>query len=390
MPYFFLSSAPGEEEIFVERFFRDLSAAVRQRAPDSANDVGFIDRRTGDAYPWPADLRLALTTCQTFVALCSPAYFLSASCGRAWQVFTDRLRRHALTTGTQVAALIPVVWSSDGLPTDAFDEAGLVIQPQLTPGNEDLRVLIRIRSHRSAYRAFVAALAHRIVEAAHSQHLTPSPPGTTIDDVVSAFDRQPRWADGDKKPVRVHFVVAAGTREQMASIRSDLQFYGDIREDWAPYRPRVPQPLASQARGVAARCSFDSEVAAIEAIGEQLKAARERNELVVLLVDAWATQLESLTSALRGIDGLHDAEIAVLVSASRDDPETVEHRRRLASGVRRTFPVAIGRQDATFRTEIDTATQFDDDLVRALGEVNGRRRRRAASGPTRRPILGGP
>lgn len=391
--YFFLSSAPEEEEIFVERFYHDLSSEVRERAPaTSTRDVGFLDLRRLDSHPWPPDTRAALSTTQTFVPLCSAAYFLSSTCGRAWSVFIDRLRRHELETGHRSRALIPVTWSAYGLPADALDEAGLDIVPHRTPGNEDLRVLIRLRSHRSAYRAFVASLAHHVVEVAHGQRLSPSPPGTDVDQAASAFDLRPRWAEAEDAPQRVHFLVAAGSREQMRQVRTDLQYYGADSGEWAPYRPTAAEPLADLARGIAARCHFGSEVAPIEAIEDHLAAARQRNGIVVLLVDAWATQLEMLRETLRGIDERHDMEVAILIPESREDSETRRHSGELASAVRRALPAGVRRNDPTFRTGIESVSRFDADLVRALAEVSYRQRlprgSRAASGV--RPILRGP
>jgi FxsC-like protein len=392
MPYFFLSSAPDEDEIFVERFFRDLSSEVKERAGlGSTIDIGFSDHGSGDGQPWPGDVRTALTTCQTFVALCSPAYFLSDRAGRAWHVFADRLRRHTLSTGTPLPALIPVIWSNDGLPADAFEEDGVFIEPHRTPGNEDLRVLVRLRSHRSAYRAVVASVAHRIVETADAQRLAPSPPGLNLENVVSAFERQPRWSRDEHRPRHVNFLIAAGTREQMESIRNDLQFYGERREDWSPYRPVTPQPLALIARGIAARCALESGVAGIDKLAEHLRSPRRDDEIVVVLVDAWATQVESVSTKLRDVDRDTGSGVAILVSLSRDDPETVRHRPRLAAAIGRTFPVAADRHE-TFSQNIGTVTQFDDELVRVLAAANARlrHRRRPGQGPARRPILGGP
>jgi FxsC-like protein len=89
--------------------------------------------------------------------------------------------------------------------------------------------------------------------------------------------------------------------------------------------------------------------------------------------------------------------VAVLVPANRDDPETKDHRRQLTVGVQSALPQSARRRDPLFRTDIETAGGFDDDLAAALEEAQnrifgkGRLFRRPAGGPANsRPILEGP
>ncbi|MFB9356850.1 TIR domain-containing protein, partial [Actinoplanes nipponensis] len=92
MLYFFLSYARGRDDVYVHQFFQDLSQEVRALAglgPEA--EVGFLDHRSiqpGDV--WPETLVDALSRCQAFLALCSPAYFLSEPCGREWAIFAER------------------------------------------------------------------------------------------------------------------------------------------------------------------------------------------------------------------------------------------------------------------------------------------------------------
>jgi FxsC-like protein len=192
-------------------------------------------------------------------------------------------------------------------------------------------------------------------------------------------------------------VVAAGTREQMRIVRQDVGFYGERQEDWAPYQPAVPQPLATRARVVAAERLWGSEVVPIDALGEQIAQAQERNEIVVVLVDAWVTRLEIFRRALAIFDDADQPTVVVLVPASRDDLETSRHRTDLRAGVLAILPHCAGRRGPMFRTEIETAGRFDEDLAAALEEAQnrifgkGRVFRRPVGGPANsRPILEGP
>jgi FxsC-like protein len=397
MSYFFLSRAEDDDDFFIERFFADLSTEVRNRAevvrPD---EVGFLDTPPDGGPRWSTDISRALTTCQTFVALCSGRYFLSDRCGRAWGVFADRLRRHELATGVRVPALIPVVWSSDGLPPDAFEHDGLDLVPHRTPGDEDLRVLLRVRSNRIEYRAFVTSLARRVVEVAQAYRLPPAPIGTDLDAARNVFELNPRWVGATEKPRTVHFVVAAGTRAQMQTVRADTHFYGDRPEDWAPFAPAATQPLAVFARGAAAQRMLAPDVVSLDLLHDRVSVARERNDIVVVLVDAWATRLDSFRSSLADLAKYDDDRVAVLVTASADDPETARHRDELRVAVAQTLADRSGR-DALTGLDVTSVKGFTEILGGLLAEAqrrlyhSGHVFRRAAARPVRsRPILGGP
>jgi FxsC-like protein len=218
-----------------------------------------------------------------------------------------------------------------------------------------------------------------------------------LDSAENVFQTRPRWDGDDDRPQRVHFVVAAGTRQQMLQIRKDVQFYGERREDWAPFCPTTSQPIADHARTVAADRLLGSEVVSIDAVEEHLAAARDRNEIVVLLVDAWATRLEALRQALHEVARRHDAEFAVLVPANQEDSETVTHHGELKTAMLRTFSGPAGRRTATLNLEIESVDGFDKDLVRVLTDARHRIyrtgrvfRRPATPGSRARPILNGP
>jgi len=106
---FLVSSAPGEDDIFVTRFFHDLSNAVRSAlGKDGPTEVGYLDLGGAGEPQWPADARAALATCGTFVALCSTRYFLSPHCGRSWSVFAGRLREFRRRKGSPARCLLVV------------------------------------------------------------------------------------------------------------------------------------------------------------------------------------------------------------------------------------------------------------------------------------------
>jgi FxsC-like protein len=397
-PYFFVSSAPGEDDIFVARFFHDLSDAVRSvlGKDGPADVVGYLDPGGTGEPQWPADAQAALATCGTFIALCSTRYFLSPHCGRSWNVFAGRLREFRRRAGSPARCLLAVPWAAGLEMTDLPDADDL--QPQVvgSPSGEEIGVLIRLSSHRAAYRAYVDTLARHAVDAHRRYRLPAARPDEGLDAVSDAFHSHPRRHGGDERGTHVSFAVVAGTREQMRRVRANTTSYGDRREDWAPYQPAVSQPLVDRAAAVAAARRIGSEVVPLESLPDRVGAARRRGEIVVLLVDAWATQLDELRAVLRATD-TGDEGAAVLVPTNYDDPETNEHRGLLRVAVLAAFPGRGRRPDLTFHPEVTTVDRFDADLAVAIVEAQSRLRRSGAAVPVRpgaspsaRPILGGP
>ncbi|GAA4458903.1 FxsC protein [Phytohabitans houttuyneae] len=394
MRHFFLSYSPGDDDLYVARFFLDLSEAVRRTLGEgSEREVGFLDHGNANDH-WPSEIRNELSSCQTLVVLCSPKLFLDERCGRVWTVFSDRLRAYQSATGRGAPALIAVPWSTRDLPVVAEGDG---IDVTVQESTEDLRVLIRLHSYRGAYQDFVTGLARRVVETTKAHRIPQALPGVDLRTASNAFEPWQRRQRGSRGPQYVHFVVAAGTRDEMRVVRQDLGFYGERQEDWAPYHPAIAQSLAARAREIAAERLFGSEVVPIGAIGDQVALAQERNEIVVVLLDSWVVGLESFRRVLATFDQVEDSAVAVLVPTSREDAETSGRRAELRVAVRDVFPHCARRRDTLFRLEIETPHRFDLDLAAALEEAQnrifakGRIFRRPADGPANaRPILEGP
>lgn len=397
---FFLSYAAHDDDSYTLRFFRDLSGRVRELARTDG-DVGFVDARNVDNEPvWSAPAWDALTSCRTFVALCSPRYFLSARCGREWSIFAARLRRYEQANGRSAPALLPVLWSGEDVPRQ-FDEVG----------HEPLRQLIRLRSLRPRYEAYVTGLARQIVACSDAHDIPPADPDLDPTTAPNAFDPAGSARGVDSAPgvdpvppslasspaQQVHFVVAAGTLAEMGAVRNDLRYYGERGQDWAPYRPAQPAPLVTHARAIAADRLFGSDVADLDGLADRLDQAHRNNDIVVLLVDSWATKLSAYQRILADFDGRADSAVAVLAPENGADAETVRHRGELRARLTGTLAQSIARSDQLVRIEIDSAESFECDLRLALEEAQNRIfshgrvfRRPTGDEPADRPILQGP
>ena len=137
-------------------------------------------------------------------------------------------------------------------------------------------------------------------------------------------------------------------------------------------------PIASYASDIAAEQSFRSETVGLDQLMERLDFAYRHNQLVVLLLDAWAAKIEEHRSLLEACDGWHsdpeEASIpAVMIPGNHDDQETRQHWRSLTRELRTIF---INRytdsDDRLFRPSVLSYPAFEADLKVALGVAQNR------------------
>jgi FxsC-like protein len=406
--YFFISYARGDEDDLVRQFYNDLSVEVRVRAGLHRDaEVGFIDARMKAGTIWSTELADALSQCRSFIALLSPRYFLSRPCGQEWQIFSDRVARYEEEMGMDPSVLKPLLWVP--LPPAKMHPVAARIQfSSDLLGDTCVRQLMRLQRHQDAYREFVFELAGQIVESAETH---PIPEGHGYPDLESAPSvfhspppSRPESLNGSEgaaalDPLTVHFVVAALTRSKALSVRSDRAVYGDRPRDWAPYHPTRSSPLAEYASGIAESRSLASRVADLEELAERAELASQHNQIVVLLVDAWVTEIEEAAQALTAYNTreIRDREptTAVLIPRSLDDRETVAHWRRLSEECRRIFQ-RTSDDEELYRSNIPTFQAFEQDLPAVLEVavnrmfVSGHIQREPPDGGTDRPILDAP
>jgi FxsC-like protein len=165
----------------------------------------------------------------------------------------------------------------------------------------------------------------------------------------------------------VHFVVAAPARHELDHVRRNLEFYGESPLDWAPYQPSLDSPIVDYARTIAAEHSLESDITGIDRLTELFNQANVNNQMVVMLVDAWATRLNGHRAALAECN-TRDAQTdepttAVMVPSNHADSETREHWRQLSDSLRSILVNRVtSGDDRMFRSSILTHTAFDADL----------------------------
>jgi FxsC-like protein len=356
-------------------------------------DVRSLD--TGDR--WSDDLRLALGASTCLLALTSPMYLNSVFCGKEFQVFSDRLASYQQWTGTRPPSLLALRWE----PTTTVP--GEVAAIQYGHGDfgpeykaHGLRFLVRLRANDESYDLLLGHLAARIVQLAEEFPLERDRTVPEFSEVTAAFpavlpDRE------EALPVDVlhtYFVVAAGDRRSMESLRTDLGFYGLSPEAWAPFRPDLRQPIAYHARIVATGKGLATSVAGWDAcdLVQLLEWAAARNQIVVLIVDAWSERLPGVRALLHMCDQSSGEAMVVAVPFSATDAETID-QPDLAAALFTVFRRRRG-DPKLFLPLIPDHTRFGTELLRALAVAQNRILSGPAVGPIRPnttlPRLGGP
>lgn len=440
-PLFFFSYARADDDGYVKRFYADLVAEVQRQSGHRGDDVGFRDLTTMQAGSlWRDELTEALRLTRTFVALCSPTYYASEYCGKEWSAYRLRLEKHRGEQGVYPPTLLPVIWVPGGQVPDvvaeiqyADEELGEVY------AREGLHFLLRLTRYRDEYQEVVIRLARRVVALAEKFDPAAISEPLDLDALPSAFVhtpppnpvRPPRGAYGSKSsagtsgraprtgsagtssgaktgtrartatvrggPQHVNFVVAAAASRDMVDHRRDLQHYGPEPYDWAPYRPQLDQRICVFAQSVASDRNLTSGLAPTDEIENLLDQAAEENQLVVLLVDPWATRIAAVRESLSTYDRRNEPTSAVMVPMSSSDPETLERYDELIRELQQTLSRNLQRGETQLRIEIANPEAFQRELTEALAEAQARVfrsgrvvRRAGGDAVSERPVLGIP
>jgi len=326
--YFFLSYARKDEAAYVKKFSNLLRNEIRMKTGlDSSEEIGFLDTSDIDlGRPWPEALSTALTESHTFLALCSPTYFRSDYCGREWAALAQRIERHEQLYGVRPPVLLPLIWvrntKLDSVAAElqyTTDDLGQTYQ------REGLLNCMRHGEYISQRRRLIETLAEKIVWLANNYRLAPPAAPLSINSLQSPFTRASHQGARSAETSRlVYLVVAAASKSGMRGLRQSLDYYGRASRDWAPYHSDLRDPVASFASGIAQELDFHTEILPIEQLDARLDEIRLRNQMVVLLVDAWSTKLEKKRAALQRFDDRNDPTSAVMVPMNHQDHETVD------------------------------------------------------------------
>jgi FxsC-like protein len=353
------------------------------------------------------DVAAAVSSCKVFVPIYSPHYFDREFTGQEWHAFDRRLAEHETRTGRRPDAIVPVWWlpSRRGVPPVAASVQHGASLTATDHHQRGLRYLLQRKASRDDYIEILVSLADRIL------HVAEDPPAAmTFADLSKLPNAFERTGDNESPPVdpagepagepaagprHVNFLIAARGRDEMRVQREDLDVYGENWADWRPYYPGCTDRVAVRAQHEATAQDMTTSAEGVsEALFDALERAKERNELVVLLVDPWAVELPDYQALLRRLDDIRSTHTAVLVPwEPADVPPSVR-----GTALRDKLLAVLGgwadAGDHAFRGELGSIEAFVESLQQVLVALRARvvnraevSRRAAEAGPALRPSL---
>lgn len=399
--YFFSYSRADAPDRLVYDFYEALCQELAVRGGIQPGDVGFLDHNLPPGVEWSASTGAALSNCNVFVPLFSPNYFTSPYCGREWHAFRARLSAHQTVTGESLASVVPVWWvpllgeppANAGRLQDTRDRFGQEYR------KDGLRYLMQLKDNRDKYTDFLVRFTELVLIAGRTPPMVVEP--VDLVSLPDAFAAEPNPAGQPHRSSasrtgtkRVIFVVVATGHDRMRAIRTaSLDVYGDDWEDWRPYHPGCPDPIALRAQGVAMDQRLLSWFRpADEDLFDLLDTAERRRELVVLIVDPWAVELPEYRPLLTRLNGRRYGNTAIVVPWEEAEPDSA-----IRDGLYLRLENWTDTGDQMFRDDIRSMEEFESKLAQVLVDVRSRILRKAEvarrvreAGPTSRPLLTGP
>ena len=390
MFYFFLSYAREDANPYLRQFYEDLSEEVRAlEGLDRDVTVGFFNgQEIEPGRFWDEAVAEALSSCRTFVCLLSRAYVNSVYTGKELEAFRRRLQASGQPTpppadGQTPSPIIPVLWCS---PESLAHLPAVLSRVQQTSeafagvyDEEGLYYLMKLNRYRDEYRDFVRHFAEVVVKSGRSQPLDAGSAALpSLSEVESAFHPRAGAESAEAAelsgsgPRFVNFVFVAGRRDEMTAVRRNVDAYGDYGGDWVPYRAAESMPAELYAQQCAAADgALCAALAADEHFTERLAEAKERNQLVIILVDAWTLRLEHYARLMREYDA-HNFLNSVVLVIWDDDAETAHNRAALEMAVHHTFPRKSLDDTPYFRNNVGSPDALRKELSVALSKVRRR------------------
>jgi len=393
MPYFFFSyacaNAQGVADAYVSKFFDDLVFEIQQKAqPPVPGEIGFRDwDNIGPGDNQPLKLIEGLRTSKVFVPLYTPLYFTREACGKEWQAFTERLVEHARisTNPQQLPPLIMPVWWAPvdlqkcGLPESitslkyTYDHLGHEYEFGEKYQNEGLLQLLQLDD--SDYKKFVTRFAMRMREVC-SAHVLTDAQALDWRTLPNAFrPTAAPTAPAPAGPGHVEFLIAAGCASQFAHVPARQACYGDRPENWRPYHPQFVKRIGPLVQATAAAADLTSLLVDVgPGLRDRLRQAKNKQNIVVLIVDPWSLDVANIADHLSEYDELDLWNCTAFVTWNVDDPETQQKSEELKQRVVEIFEnkTAPGRGTNSFRDDINSLKKLEGSLADALVQIQRR------------------
>jgi len=176
-PVFYVSFARSDADKYFQKFISDLSMELSFL---QAQQVSlFHDLSVGE--DWAKTVGNAVRTCKVAICILTPAYFLSESCGKEFEVF---LRRSEVA-GRE--GIFPITWTPvKEMPSVISDVQMYLRDIPAAYVNEGMAYLMRLSRHRDEYQQLLKTFARELNQIA-SNHPLPELSEMPLENIPNAF-----------------------------------------------------------------------------------------------------------------------------------------------------------------------------------------------------------
>ncbi|MEV3914601.1 hypothetical protein [Streptomyces canus] len=163
-PYYYVSHAlPAPTDPWLRMFNTDLQAEIHRRLGPDPSHTGLLPEPSRDLTPGECDVTPAMR-CRTLLALLTDRYYKEPRTLRDLAVFRRRLLWEQHQTGQRSTALIPILWTTKGLPPRQDPDTVAVPVGDYTASG--LAGLVGAPHVRGGYLRVLRAVVERIVTGA--------------------------------------------------------------------------------------------------------------------------------------------------------------------------------------------------------------------------------
>ena len=385
--WYFFSYARADLDEYLKKFQEDLQdeiSKIRTTHQLGVQRFGYGDlqnTQTGDL--WEPVLEEALGTSRFLLSLCAPNYFNSPYCGKEFAVFLHWHRRLATSAGPANAPrlIIPVIW---GEPSGSVNEIITPFQyftaafPEIY-AKEGLRYMMKLSKHRDEYEVFVRELARSLVEVGEARplslQLSPLTTLMSLREITSAFHAPPpadsmlRRNSGKNS----RFVFVAAPPDEHDVTETPVERYGEEGgRYWMPYFPTEEESVGNLALEVVSTLKlYYGELAAAQDLVDSLRAARSREELVVVVVDPWTLRLPAYRQAMQDYDERNFLNCTLVVPWHEDDYNDPQRRNMLTELLEMAFPskIELNLPLVYFRNPVLSLEHLKSHMITALSHI---------------------
>jgi FxsC-like protein len=315
----------------------------------------------------------------------SGAYFESAGCGREVHVFLERRELLVKRAGGNPAAILPLWWqplrSGGTMPAvlSRFQWNDSTLPAPYTEGG--IRG-VALGPNRGLYAMLVAQIADKIAMS-WDLDLDPLPPGGLGD-----FDGLPNAFAGEdlaevsppngaapsniiqmtsEDPYKVNVLYVAPRRREVVEGRSPECYSDRGSWFWQPYLPACRETIGQTVNSFSFRYDGRAHSLDDENVADVLREAGLKDQLVVMILDPWATLNEQCRAALQQFDSSPPLNFAVLTLWSAADQQTSGNADDLEAGLRLAFPRSYSRSgNERFRRSSGDRQEFGATLESVL------------------------